>query len=202
MLHPSVRLLAWGEGVMFSLLLPIFWLALASALVIALAAGFARARLGLLLRRVRWLIVSLLLLFALATPGVYLLPVLGGLSPTGEGLRLGVEHALRLLVVLAALALLLESTGVEGLLSGLHGLMRPLACLGIDRSRVAVRLMLVLRYAEQAPPGRHWRRWLEEGQALRGPDRLRIQRQRLTGADVAVLAVLTFAVVAYAGTAS
>ena len=184
---------------MFSQLLPIFWLALARTLVIALAAGFARARLGLLLRRARWLIVSLLLLFALATPGVYLLPALGSLSPTEEGLRLGVEHALRLMLVLAALALLLESTGVQGLLSGLHGLMRPLACLGIDRGRVAVRLMLVLRYIEQAPPDRHWRQWLEEGQALHGPDCLSILRQRLTAVDVAVLAGLTFAVAAYAG---
>ena len=183
---------------MFSQLLPLIWLGLASAIVIALAAGFARARLGLLLRRARLLIVSLLLLFALATPGVYLLPALGGLSPTVEGFRLGAEHVLRLLVMLAALALLLESTGVEGLLSGLHGLMGPLAFLGIDRSRIAVRLMLVLHYIEQAPPGRRWRQWLEEGQTVRGPERLGILRQRLTAADLAVLGGLTFAVAVYA----
>lgn len=68
-----------------------------------------------LLKRTRWLIVSLVLLFALATPGVYLLPMFGSLGPTEEGLRLGLEHFMRLLFVLASLAVLLEMTGLEGL---------------------------------------------------------------------------------------
>ena len=48
-------------------------------------------------------------------------------------------------------------TGMEGLVAGLHGLTLPLSWLGLDRGRMAVRLMLVMQYVEQAPPGRHWR---------------------------------------------
>jgi hypothetical protein len=46
--------------------------------------------------------LALVLVFALATPGIYLLPALGGLGPTEEGMRLGFEHLLRLLLVLSS----------------------------------------------------------------------------------------------------
>ncbi|MCZ7654419.1 MAG: hypothetical protein M5R42_09260 [Rhodocyclaceae bacterium] len=65
----------------------------------------------MLLKRTRWLIASLVLLFALATPGVYILPALGGYGPTAEGMWLGLEHLMRLLFVLATLSVLLQLTG-------------------------------------------------------------------------------------------
>lgn len=202
MLHPIVRLLAWGVAVVLVQRLPAFWLALACAAFSVIAAWRAARRFGLLLERSRWLFVSLLALFALATPGVYLLPALGSLGPTEEGLRLGLEHALRLLVLLAALALLLEMTGVEGLLAGLHGLMRPLAWLGLDRGRVALRLLLVLNYVEQAPPGRHWRAWLEDAGRDKTLGVLHLRRERFAPLDYAVLAGLTFAILAFFGNAA
>ncbi len=202
MLHPIVRLLAWGVAVVLVQRLLGVWLALACAALSAIAAWRAGRRFRLLLNRSRWLIGSLLALFALATPGVYLLPALGSLGPTEEGLRLGLEHALRLLALLAALALLLEMTGVEGLLEGLHGLMRPLAWLGLDRGRIALRLLLVLNYVEQAPPGRHWREWLEDTGGDESIGVLHLRRDRLAPLDYAVLAGLTFVMLAFIGTAS
>lgn len=156
---------------------------------------------GLLLLRTRWLIVSLVLLFALATPGVYMLPLLGSLGPTAEGVRLGLEHLMRLLCVLASLAVLLEMTGAEGLVAGLHGLIRPLSWLGLDRGRVALRLMLVMHYVEQSPPGRHWREWLRGKAACEETVRLHLQASPLGAADFAVLAGLTLAAVAAIGAA-
>ncbi len=192
MLHPTVRLLVWGGAVVLSQLLPFPFLFATCLFVSVIAGRRAPRRLGLLFRRTRWLIVSLLALFALATPGLYLAPELGAFSPTEEGLRLGFEHVLRLIVILSALALLLERTSVEILLAGLHGLMRPLEWLGQDRGRLALRLMLVLRYVEQAPPGRHWREWLDAGAADPELGPMSLRRHKLSVLDVAVLAGLTF----------
>ncbi|MEZ5613999.1 MAG: hypothetical protein R3E35_02150 [Rhodocyclaceae bacterium] len=202
MLHPTVRLIAWGVLAALVQWLPLSGLLLACAAALSAGAWLAPRRMGLLLRRTRWLILSLVLLFALATPGVYLLPSLGVMGPTAEGLRLGLEHLLRLLFVLASLAVLLERTGAEGLVAGLHGLMRPLSWLGLDRGRVALRLMLVMHYVEQAPPGLHWREWLL-GNVVEGESpRLRLQAAGLGAADFAVLAGLTLVLIVFFGIAS
>ena len=199
MLHPTVRLIAWGVAVTLVQWLSFVGLSLACAAALIAGVWFASKRLGLLLKRTRWLIVSLLLLFALATPGLYLLPQLGSLGPTEEGVRLGVEHLMRLVFVVATLAVLLEKTGVEGLVAGLHGLIRPLAWLGLDRSRVAMRLLLVVQYVEQSAPGRDWREWLE----CAGDDQVigavNLRRARFAWPDYAVLAGLTYGVLTFFG---
>lgn len=202
MLHPTVRLVTWGVAAALVQWLSPSGLLLACAAALAAGAWYAQGRLGLLLKRTRWLMVSLVLLFALATPGVYLLPTLGSLSPTEEGLRLGLEHFMRLLFVLASLAVLLETTGLEGLVVGLHGLLLPLSWLGLNRGRVAMRLMLVMHYVEASPPGRHWREWLRGNATDGAAFRLRLQTSAFGAADFAVLAGLTFAVAAFIGAAS
>ena len=192
MLHPTVRLIVWCALAALVQWLPLTALSLACAAALAAAIGLAAERLSLLLKRTRWLMLALLLLFAFATPGVYLLPSLGSLGPTEEGIRLGFEHLLRLLFVLSTLAVLLQITGVEGLVAGLHGLILPLAWLGLDRGRVALRLMLVLHYVEQAPAGLNWREWLGPAAEEGGPQRFVLRRERLGAVDFAVLAGLTF----------
>jgi hypothetical protein len=202
MLHPTVRLIVWGAAAALIQVLPFSGLSLACSASLIAAAWLAPQRLCLLLKRTRWLIVSLLLLFALATPGVYLLPPLGNLSPTQEGLLLGGEHLMRLFFVLASLAVLLQVTGVEGLVAGLHGFLGPLSWLGLDRGRVALRLMLVMHYVEQSPPGRHWREWLQSDRRDGEPVVLRLQVSPFGAADFAVLLGLTIAVAVYVGAAS
>ena len=202
MLHPTVRLIVWGVMTVLVQWLPLGGLLLACVLALGSGAWLSPRRLGLLIKRTRWLIVSLVLLFALATPGAYLLPSLGSLGPTDEGMRLGVEHLLRLVFVLASLAVLLQVTGLEGLVTGLHGLIWPLTWLGLDRGRVALRLMLVMHYVERSPPGRQWREWLQGEVASGEPMRLRLQAAPLRAVDFAVLAGLTFAVAVFIGAAS
>jgi len=201
MLHPTVRLIAWGVTAALVQWLPFNGLLLAGATALTASAINARQRLRVLLKRTRWLILTLVLLFSLATPGIFLFPALGSLGPTEEGLRLGLEHLMRLLFVLATLAMLLQCTGAEELVSGLHGLMQPLAWLGLDRSRVALRLMLVLHYVEQAPPGRHWREWLRGEETGGAHVTFSLQARPLSTADFAVLAGLTFTVVVFMGAA-
>jgi len=202
MLHATVRLIVWSAMAALAQWLPLAALSLACVAALAAATWLAPARLSQLLRRTRWLMLALVLVFALATPGIYLLPALGGLGPTEEGMRLVSEHLLRLLFVLSSLTVLLQVTGVEGLVSALHGLIWPLSLLGLDRRRVALRLMLVMHYVEQAPPGLHWREWLQGAAGAGEPRRFILQAEPLRAADIAVLAGLTFAAVAFIGSLS
>ncbi|MCK7502273.1 MAG: tRNA pseudouridine synthase A [Comamonadaceae bacterium] len=128
-------------------------------MIVALAAAFAAPRLLRLLRRTRWLLLALVVLFVWATPGVLLFLDLGSLSPTADGLSLAWAHGARLIVILASLALLLEFTPTDEFVGALYGLMRPLSFIAVDRARIAVRLMLVMQYVE-SPPAARWRDWL------------------------------------------
>jgi len=61
--------------------------------------------------------------------------------------------------MLAGLSLLTATTPPAALISGIHALLRPLATLGLDPERFALRLALTLEYARQQAPvrGRNWR---------------------------------------------
>jgi energy-coupling factor transporter transmembrane protein EcfT len=194
MLHPTVRLICWGAAVVATQIFPLHWLLAASAAVFPLAALLAGQRFFLLVRRARWLLASLALVFALATPGVDLIPALGSIGPSREGVTLGLIHLLRLTLVLAALALVLRITPLEELVEALYGLLRPLAWLGLDRARIALRLLLVLRYVEQ-PHGGDWRGWLEQAQAPAESEVIELRCSALARVDFLVLTGLAAGVV-------
>ncbi len=103
-----------------------------------------------LLRRTRWIMLSLLLVYAYTTPGQPVLDSLGIFSPSREGLSDGVLQLTRLAVALAGLAMLLERLHRQKLIAGLYTLLAPLRLIGLSRERVAVRLALTLHYAEVA----------------------------------------------------
>jgi energy-coupling factor transporter transmembrane protein EcfT len=151
-LHPATLLAAW---IACALALP--WLdgsglALLSVLLLAgMGDGAVRARVRLLLRRTRLLLIALLAVYGFGTPGTALLPAWPALSPTDEGLLFGGLQAWRLGWMLVSLAWLLTLTGREGMLAAIYTLLRPLAALGLPLERFAVRLGLVLAWAESAP---------------------------------------------------
>lgn len=70
-------------------------------------------------------------------------------SPSREGLQLGGEQALRLLVMSASVRLLWLAYGQAGFLAGLHLLLAPLAWLGLPVGCFSLRLVLTLQQAEQ-----------------------------------------------------
>lgn len=168
-LHPATLLLAWGVFVGLLQPLPAAALAWIAAVLLSLAWAFARHRSLALLRRTRWLFLSIILLFALATPGQRLPGVAGDLGVTHDGVLLAVEHVLRLLLLLSSLAVLHERLGTPGMMAGLYWLLAPLAQWRTLRERIVVRLMLVLDQVESAPAA-NWRDWLNRD--IGGPDRL------------------------------
>lgn len=190
-LHPAMRIVACGAMVVLAQLLSLSILALAVMTATAAALIMARSRYLRLLRRVGWLLLPIVVLFAFFTPGTLLLPALGGLGPTIEGLQLAALHGLRLAAVVVCAALLLEYTPANRLVAGFYFLLRPLRFLGIDSGRIALRLMLVLRYADDPRSLREWRRWLA-GESAPADEFLRVSLAAppLSPADWACLAML------------
>lgn len=106
---------------------------------------FSREHLMRILRRSRWLLLTMLLLFGWMSPGTAL-PLLPG--ATMEGLLLAAENVARLLIAIATVSVLLAVLPPAALVSGMRTLLAPLASLGDFRDRLAVRLMLTLEAVE------------------------------------------------------
>jgi hypothetical protein len=189
-LHPATLLLAWGCLVVLLQTLSVTALAWAALLLLPLALLQARHRTLMMLRRARWLLLSIAVLFTLATPGERLPGATGDLGVTYDGLLMAAEHVLRLTLLLSSLAMLHQHLGNDGLIAGLHWLLAPLAGSRELRERIVVRLMLVLDYVETEPRG-GWRGWLS-GETS-GPERLSLVTGRIGYLDWIVLALLTAA---------
>jgi energy-coupling factor transport system permease protein len=147
-----------------------------------------------LFRRARWLLVSLLLIYAFATPGELVPGWPEWIAPTYEGLRSGLTQALRLIVMLMALAELLASGGRETWISGIYALIQPLAVFGISAECFAVRLWLTLHYVEHAPSGmvktlrqHHWNLDVLLDHQEPGPAQIQLVRRMLQPLDYLVM---------------
>ena len=148
--HPAVQILIWMLLALLAQRLQPLALLVLAAVLFGLALRLCRKQLLSLLRRTRWILFSLLLIYAYTTPGTALWALLGVVSPTREGLLDGLLQLVRLVSVLSGLAILLELLPQTQLISGLYSLAYPLRWLGLSRERVAVRLALTLEYAESA----------------------------------------------------
>ena len=141
-------------------------LGLPLAIVLSLwALMLHRARFFKLLRRIRVLILVLFVVTLLMTPGTALWPE-WGLYPTEEGVVLGVTQLLRLIGMLAAVSLLLDTTDDRSLAAGSLALLQPFAGKRHWPERAVARLLLVFHYLETAPKPRN----LHDVLALAGAD--------------------------------
>lgn len=167
--HPAIQILIW-----ISLSISAQVLAAPGLLGMTVALFFAAAKLNSrqlysLIRRTRWILFSLLLIYAYTTPGVALLAELGRYSPTLEGLSDGLMQLGRLLSMLSGLAILLSLLTESQFIAGIYALAYPLNWFGGSRERVAVRLALTLQYAEPTmrDTATDWRQAIKD--ALRTP---------------------------------
>ncbi|ANB02626.1 CbiQ family ECF transporter T component [Ectothiorhodospira sp. BSL-9] len=146
-MHPATKIL----GVI------LFILCVARANPAVLAGGCFWVALGLwhvgrqgidrfltMVARLKWFFLSIILVFGWFTPGTPLLALAPEWSPSREGLVLGLQRSLVLVLAVGAVVWLLETTRRDDLVKGLLWLTRPLAILGFPRERFAVRLVLTL----------------------------------------------------------
>lgn len=191
LLHPASLILIW---LAFAFCIPWLRPAELSAIVILFSLPLLlrhSARYLKLLRRSRWLLISLVLVYAFVTPGEAAVAILGAYSPSREGLLSGGLQALRLLALLATLALLLATTSRDRILAGLYFLLHPFVLIGVDVDRVAARIWLTLHYAEKAEPERSvaWRERLQAALHGSGHEMVGIELEigRLSRLDYAAL---------------
>ncbi len=179
-MHPSLRivcLILLAAAIQF---MPGWLLAATGAALAAAALAHDPRLLCRTLLRSRWLLLTLLLVYAFATPGVYVAGWPYHYAPTYEGIAGGALQAGRLAVMLTALALLLGTTARDDLVAGLYPLLLPLRLLGLRPERFAARLWLTLHYVEQAPPRTHGNPWVRLEQLAAARDTDEVERIRFS----------------------
>jgi len=133
---------------------------------------------GRMLRRVRWLLLAILLVYGGLTPGEPLVPALGAWSPSADGMRLGAVRVVALVAIVAAVYLLLATTSRGALVGGLLWFGAPARRLGLDDRRFAARLILALEAVPQVQDLARDALWQQTG---------RSRLERLAGAAGATL---------------
>lgn len=182
-LHPVTQLFGWLALLVLVQCLG-GWPLAAVFLTLPALSRRVLARAGRLMRRTRWLLLSLFAVFAWGTAGE---PAFAfAWAPTVEGVGEGLLHLGRMLLVLVVAAAFLEYLPLAALLSACNHLLRPFARIGCDAERAALRLHLVLRYVETLPRPRDWRSLL---QAPPAPERevLLLESRALAGLDYGCL---------------
>ncbi len=150
-LHPATRILLWVALAVLTFSARaemLFFLSLFLSFMLLCQGNRLFFR---LLRRIRWILLSLFLIYAFETPGN---PVFHA-GPTLEGLVSGTIQAWRIVLTIAFLAFLHATTSREEMLSGIYTLLVPFRR-WMNVERIAVRLLLTLHYAEEGGGG-NWK---------------------------------------------
>lgn len=176
-MHPSLKILLL---ILLAILVQrcgLGALLLTGGLILSAALRWHVSALRKLLYRSRWLLLTLLLVYACTTPGEYFhgwesWPV------TYEGVHQGVLQVARLAVMLAGLALLLGTTPREALMAGIFRLILPLRHLGLSPERFTARLWLTLHYVERERAVQNTPIWQRFDQVLNNENRA-VERVRL-----------------------
>ena len=148
--HPAVLILLWIFLTVAMQPMHVGALILSGSVITLAALRLSAGRLATLLRRTRWITLSLLLIYGYATPGTAVWGGGGVFSPTYQGLLDGLLQLSRLVFALAGLSIVLGVLSRQQLVGGLYVLAYPLRYAGLSRERIAVRLALTLQYAETA----------------------------------------------------
>ncbi len=148
-MHPFLNILIYISIVLTMGLLPqwLFWGLCITVFLIALwldAQGFA-----LRLKKIKWMCLSILFVYAFATPGEYFFNETIQYLPTKEGVILGLGQALKLMVAISSLSILFYKKDVQTLIQGFIILLFPLKLLNINVNNISVRMLLTLQYVNQ-----------------------------------------------------
>jgi len=149
-MHPVIRVLVF---IVFSINvsridLSELFIALLILLLLALMCnGLSWSTTFRFLKRLRWLFLSILLLYAWFTPGQALFNTQQErFMPTYEGLQAGLLQVSSLIMIITALVILISDLSRDRLLAAIYWLSRPVWLLGISRERLVVRLVLAMTY--------------------------------------------------------
>ncbi len=125
-------------------------LLLACAFLMLVALIAARSHFAALIRRSRWLLLTILILFGWLTPGT---PIQALPGASVEGLLLAAKNLACLVIAISVVACLLTALRPPELVAGLRILLAPFARLNVSPDRIAVRLALTLEQVEATRGG-------------------------------------------------
>jgi len=154
-IHPVIRIVSF---VIFTVFLALG--AVGNILIVAAVMALLYIRLGepawqaawRMLCRMRWLFLSIAVIYFWLTPGTPLFnggAALAPWLPTGEGIWQGGLRIASLVLMVMAASLLLHLTPRDQMLAALHWLLKPLGMLGVPYERFAVRSALTLEAVAQ-----------------------------------------------------
>lgn len=148
-MHPSVKILIYFTVLLTMGLLrqQAFWAFFLVAIVLVVMVQKQKFLSRCL--RLKWLFLSIFVLYAFGTPGEYVSNLALEYLPTKEGIYLGALQVAKLMLALSLLGILFHQTKPTTLMVGLQTLLSPLRLLNIDTSHFVVRLMLTLDYVDQ-----------------------------------------------------
>lgn len=145
-MHPVIRmvgLMVLGGAMTFSQG-PAVWFAASLVLGLYVATSITHLAPAFnMLRRMRWLLISIAGFYFWFTPGEPLWSGASNWLPSIEGLRQGGARIAALVTLVLAVNLLLQTTARDALVSAVLWLTQPLRRIGFAHERFAVRLTLV-----------------------------------------------------------
>ena len=148
-MHPFVKILLFIFTLLLMSYLSNAYLLLMCLFLFAYATWLARSDFLRVVRRMKWLFISIFVIYAFGTPGEYIQHIPASAAPTVEGCILGGGQIAKLLIALATLNILFATSSREQLMIGLHLLLSPLNLLGLNTNRFTARLLLTLDYVEE-----------------------------------------------------
>jgi energy-coupling factor transporter transmembrane protein EcfT len=188
-MHAGSILFLWAAAALFVQRADGWSLAASSAVSLVMALVCARLQCVRLLARIRVLLLAILVMFAWFTPGEAVFMDWPRASPSREGLLLALTHGSHLVALVCWVAILLGCLPADRLVSGLYALARPCEVLGLPAERIALRLLLVLRYTGTARcgerPWQDWKVWLNPPAAA-GGETVQLTREHLSFRDIAL----------------
>lgn len=148
--HPAVQIYIWAAVSMVAQWLSRYELLAFAGIVLLCTFIICANQFLSLIRRTRWILFSVFMVYAYSSQGEPVWSFMGALSPVVDGVVDGFFQMLRLVTLLASLSILLTLLNRSQLINGLYSLSRPLSLFGLNRASFAVRLALTLDYAECA----------------------------------------------------
>ena len=101
------------------------------------------------LKRLKWFLLSILLVYLWFTPGLAAFPSFPEISPTIEGLRLGAERVIALIYMVFALHIFIKTIATDQIIEAMLWWLEPFKWIGLPYKTLAVRISLTLQVLDQ-----------------------------------------------------
>jgi len=141
-MHPFVKILLFIFIFILMNFLSQQYIFFLSAAICLIAAKIDARNLKRVTKRMRWLFISIFLIYAFDTPGQFVQEFPFAFSPTIEGCVSGLLQIAKLLIAIATLSILFSSTSKERLMTGLYLLLG--CCLLLNMLRIWL-LVIILK---------------------------------------------------------